>query len=323
MTPRRTVLITGGTAGLGAYAAASIANGHPDWSIVLCSRSNTNDAAATVNRASGLNTAGYMKLDLSSLAKVRAFVKEYESKGYPPIQILLLNAAIQFPAEVQYNNDNMEKTFATNLVGHALLFHLLRPHLADDARIVVTSSGTHDPAIKTGMPDPKYTSAEELAHPNPVTTTKDGRQRYTTSKLCNILWMYALHRRLEEVQGNKITVNAYDPGLMPGTGLAREYPVILRFLWFRIMPHIIPLLRRIVDPNIRSPKESGALLSRIAVSEQLKGVTGSYFEAGKERGTSKDSHIVANQEDLWNWTVNRVAESEEEKRQFNSFGDAK
>ena len=105
----------------------------------------------------------FLPLDLSNRAKVRSFVTTWESKHYPPIQALLLNATLQFPDGLRLTDEGLESTFAIAHVGHALLFHLLFHHLADNARVVITSSGTHDPAQKTGMPEPVYNTAEELA----------------------------------------------------------------------------------------------------------------------------------------------------------------
>jgi NAD(P)-dependent dehydrogenase (short-subunit alcohol dehydrogenase family) len=64
------------------------------------------------------------------------------------------------------------------------------------------------------MPHPRYTSADDLAHPRAEQSADDGRRRYTTSKLCNMLFTYELDRRLD----HGVTVNAFDPGLMPGSG---------------------------------------------------------------------------------------------------------
>src|SRR5271168_1421055 len=87
-------------------------------------------------------------------------------------------------------------------------------------RLVLTASSTQDPAQKFGMPDAKYTTVEELAHPNPATADKEGRQWYSTSKLVNVMWTYALHRRLSRLQdqGKSWAVVVMDPELMPGTG---------------------------------------------------------------------------------------------------------
>ena len=46
------------------------------------------------------------------------------------------------------------------------------------------------------MPDPRYTSADDLAHPRVEQSADDGRRRYTTSKLCNVLFTYELDRRV-------------------------------------------------------------------------------------------------------------------------------
>jgi NAD(P)-dependent dehydrogenase (short-subunit alcohol dehydrogenase family) len=163
MSYTRTVLVTGGTLGLGFHAALDIAKQHPEYLIVIASRKDTDNASATINKTLGQKNTVFLPLDLSSLAKVRSFVSDYESKKYPPIDALVLNAGIQFPNDFRYSEDKIEMTFAVNHVGHALLFHLLFPQLADDARIVVTASGVHDPAQKSGLPDAVYTKAADLA----------------------------------------------------------------------------------------------------------------------------------------------------------------
>lgn len=53
------------------------------------------------------------------------------------------------------------------------------------------------------------------------------QRRYSTSKLCNILTTYELQKRPSKTN---ITENAFDPGMVPGTGLARTYPPLLRFV---------------------------------------------------------------------------------------------
>ena len=101
---------------------------------------------------------------ISDFDDICVFVDRYSSVSYPPIKALFLNAGLQCLGGVEYT-EGIEKTFAINHVGGALLFCLLRPHFAKDARIVLTASGVHDPAQKTGIPDAKYASAEELVHP--------------------------------------------------------------------------------------------------------------------------------------------------------------
>jgi NAD(P)-dependent dehydrogenase (short-subunit alcohol dehydrogenase family) len=127
------VLITGGTAGLGYYCALNIARQHPDYQIVIASGTDLNGSAASINQLLDQSNVSYMQLDLSKLAQIRQFVNEWEARQYPPIQALLLNAGLQFPAGIQYTEDGFESTFAVNHIVHSLLFFLMRPHFTDTA----------------------------------------------------------------------------------------------------------------------------------------------------------------------------------------------
>jgi NAD(P)-dependent dehydrogenase (short-subunit alcohol dehydrogenase family) len=316
MSFTHTVLITGGTSGLGFHAAHTIARDHPEYLIVIASRTDRDGAAASINKTLNQKNTIFLPLDLASRENVRSFVQTWESKSIAPIVALLLNAASQFPEGVRKTSDGIESTFAINHVGHALLFHLIFPHLATGARVVLTASGTHDPAQKTGLPDAIYTTAEELAHPTPQTAQYAGRQRYATSKLANVMWAYALHRRFVKLPDKKLTVTAFDPGLMPGTGLAREASFLIRVLWKQVMPRIIPVLRFLINHNVHTPQESGRSLARLGVSDDVKGVSGVYYEGDKEIKSSEDSYDKAKQEDLWEWTIKNTAADEEEIIRF-------
>ncbi|KAL0929722.1 dehydrogenase reductase [Colletotrichum truncatum] len=313
MVFKNSFIITGGTQGMGYHAALIIAKEHPEFLVVILARSDRNHAAETINKTLGQSNTIFMPIDLGNPDSVRRFVKNWiADTSKPQIKGLVMNAALQFPTTLQLTDEGMEKTFAISHVGHAILFHLLCPYLATGSRIVLTSSGTHDPAQKSGLPDAEYNSAEELAFPPPSKVDIPGRKRYSTTKLCNVLWAYALARHLAERAPERgITVNAMDPGLMPGTGLAREASAIEGWLWNSVLPHMLGLLRIIFNPNVHTPAESAAALARLAVSPSVEGVTGKYFEGLKEIMSSNDSYVKSKQEDLWNWTINYVAQGDE------------
>jgi NAD(P)-dependent dehydrogenase (short-subunit alcohol dehydrogenase family) len=177
-------------------------------------------------------------------------------------------------------------------LGHFALVQGLLDHLARPARIVVVSSGTHDPAKHTGMPSPRYTCAADLARPDEGGAAGEGRRRYTTSKLCNVLFAYELDRRLGcGEQG--VTVNAFDPGLMPGSGLARDYPPLQRLAW----RYLLPPLR--VLPGVRSTRTSGRYLAALTADTQFDGITGGYFDGRKPIRSSAESYDQAKALDLW------------------------
>ena len=141
------------------------------------------------------------------------------------------------------------------------------------------------------MPSPQYSTAEELALAA-NDDSADGRRRYTTSKLCNMLFTYELDRRLGEGKGG-VTVNAFDPGLMPGSGLARDYSAIGRWAW----RYVLPLLR--VLPNVNSSRTSGARLAALVSDPGFDDVTGAYFEGKRRIRSSVDSYDPEKALDLW------------------------
>jgi NAD(P)-dependent dehydrogenase (short-subunit alcohol dehydrogenase family) len=222
---------------------------------------------------------------------VRAFVENVRAAGLPPLHAIVCNAGLQVSG-TEWTEDGVEMTFGVNHLGHFALVKGLLDELTHPARIVVVSSGTHDPSKHTGMPDPGYTSAAEIAQPRAEQSGHDGRRRYTTSKLCNVLFTYELDRRLGH-GGQGVTVNAFDPGLMPGSGLARDYPPLQRFAW----RYLLPALR--VFPGVRSTRTSGRYLATLASDARFDGVTGEYFSGLKPIRSSADSYDRDKALDLW------------------------
>lgn len=182
-------------------------------------------------------------------------------------------------------------TFGVNYLGHFALVQGLLDTLTPPARIVIVSSGTHDPTKLTGMPDPSYSCAKDLARPD-ESADPDGRRRYTTSKLCNLLHAYDLDRRLGCGLGG-VTVNAFDPGLMPGSGLARDYSPLGRLAW----RYVFPALR--VLPNVNSTRGSGRHLAALVNDARFDGVSGQYFEGKRPIKSSAESYDRDKARDLW------------------------
>ncbi len=228
----RTAIITGANSGLGLECARALLRRDGDWHVALAVR----DPARGADAAPELNAPERCKvlaLDLASLRSVRQFVQSYPQADLPPTHALICNAGIQLVSRTEFTEDGIELTFGVNHLGHFALVTEMLAQLARPARIVVVSSDTHDPSRRTGMPAPRYESAAVLAQPPVDAAHADGRRRYTTSKLCNVLFTYELARRL---QGDEVTVNVFNPGLMPGSGLARDYSGIQRFAWRFVMP---------------------------------------------------------------------------------------
>jgi light-dependent protochlorophyllide reductase len=290
----RTAIITGASAGLGLECARALldtteSDGNGSWHVVLAVRSPERGAEA-VAQLGAPERCTVLEMDLASLQSVHAFADGFREAGLAPLHAVVCNAGVQVVSGTELTAEGFEMTFGVNHLGHFALVQSLLDELADPARIVVVSSGTHDPAKHTGMPKPVYNSAAELAHPQGDTI--DGRRRYTTSKLCNVLFAYELDRRLGQGQRG-ITVTAFDPGLMPGSGLARDYSPIGRWAW----RYLFPALR--VLPNVNSTRSSGRRLAALAGDPRYDGVTGAYFEGTRPIRSSVDSYDLDKALDLW------------------------
>jgi NAD(P)-dependent dehydrogenase (short-subunit alcohol dehydrogenase family) len=202
-------------------------------------------------------------------------------------------------------------TFGVNHLGHFLLVNLLLNRLSEPGRIVFVSSGTHDPEQVTGMPAPVYESARRLAFPDESSSGESdahiGRRRYSTSKLCNIYCAHELAERIHRETGRQITVNAFDPGLMPGTGLARQFGPAARFMWKYILP-----VMTLLPVNAHTPRKSGQALASLVIDSRFRDVTGTYFEGTRERKSSTLSYNRENAKDLWDTSVSLTRLSEGE-----------
>ena len=306
----RTAVITGGNSGLGYACAAALLSskeGMP-WYVVLACRDPQRAQAAVerLTQAAGApDRVEAMSLNLASLATIRIFATEFiarvRSGAIPPLHGLVCNAGIQPGPKNLATADGFEATFGINHLGHFLLVNNLLPVLLPPARIAVVASGVHDPAQKWTVPAPAWNHPAALSRGELGTAAfTDGRlargQRlYTTSKLANIYFTYALARRLPA----GVTANAFDPGMMPGTGFLRQNPALIRFLGTHVLPRVIGLLRRSQPPNIHTPEESGASLSRLLTEPSLASTTARYFEGRREIRSSVESYDESRAEDLW------------------------
>jgi len=277
--------------------------------VIIASRdyAKSTQAARSLITETGNSDVTAMEMNLGSLNSVRRFGVDFAARALPPIGAIVCNAAIQVISGITYNDDGYETTFAVNHLGHFLLVNLLLRHLNDRARIVVVSSGTHNPDQFTGMPKPDYRDAISLAKPELSTDPSNaGRRAYTTSKLCNIMFTYELSRRLKAEGHDKICANAFDPGLMPGTGLARDYRPFQKFIW----NFVLPALR--VIPGVNSTSKSGIDLARLVLDSGLEGVSGKYFVGRRSVPSSKESYDERKAAELWESSVTMVRLKPEE-----------
>jgi NAD(P)-dependent dehydrogenase (short-subunit alcohol dehydrogenase family) len=244
----KTIAIIGASTGLGCAAANVLAREHR---VIVCGRDVERTRAAVPGAAEAL------RVDLNELADVARLGDELAARG--PLDALVCNAGVQSLEAPRFTRDGYDETFAVNHLAH---FALATKLGKSAGRVVFVGSATHHPkfARSMGFRGGRYTSARQLAagEGDPaVDDAQRGNDRYATSKLCNLLTTYALVRR-------GVDAYALDPGLMPGTNLARERGVLTRFAWHWLKPVI-----GFAMPGTSSARRSGSALAWLATSDAL------------------------------------------------------
>ena len=156
------------------------------------------------------------------------------------------------------------------------------------------------------MPHPAITDFETLAATGGPSQEKfDGRVAYVNSKLCNLWFAYELDRRLSvwtaRTNAKRITVNGWEPGLVPASGLARDYPAAARLIWNWVLPGVTRALHPLL-PGLSTLGLSGPALARMVLDSGLDGVSGKYFPSTarwREAKSSRDSYDAERARELW------------------------
>lgn len=276
-----TVLITGGHSGIGLAAVQVLAAKNID--LVLAGRSpDRMRAVADELRAAHGVRVTTLALDTSSLISVRAAAGQLgqmlDDKEVTSLDAIACNAGGRFDGPVTYSPEGHETTFATNCLGHFLLVELLLPYLSDNGRVVYTSSSTHDPDSMDGRMVGAVVEPDAAAL---ATTGKDGTKvlsagkRYSTSKLCTVMYAYELDRRLRRA-GSSISSIAFDPGSIPDTGFLRGMPKPVQ--WLSATAAMKWVTKRIgaVTSDVGF---SGASLAALVAGPDHAAGSGKYFQA--------------------------------------------
>ena len=267
----KTVLITGGTGGIGRAAATALATMGARVGITGRDRARAEEAAAAIARESGNPAVDVFVADMSSQAEVRRLAAEVLAT-YPRLDVLLNNVG-GFWAHRHETADGLEHTFALNHLAPFLLTSLLQDRLiaSSPARIVTVSSGAQSMGtidFDDLMGERKYS----------------GSDAYNGSKLANVMFTYELARRLE---GTGVTANALHPGLT-NTAFSAEDPL-------RAFAPIVAIMR----PFMKSPARGADTAVYLASSDEVQGVTGRYFSSRKPRTSNPSSYDTATTARLW------------------------
>lgn len=274
----RIAVVTGATSGIGRATALALARMGAHVVIVSRSPQKCAETAAQIAQAGGSATP--IAADLSSQRGVRSVAEQIRAR-FPRVDVLVNNAGAIF-GERRLSEDGIEMTWALNHLSYFLLTHLLLDALkaAPMARIVNVSSDAHFAVRRIPFDDLNFERQPYRAF-----------SAYSLSKLANVMFTYALARRLE---GTHITVNALHPGAV-ATNFGRE----LGGWWGWVF-------RVLVSRFALSPEQGAQTSIYLASAPEVAQQSGLYFDRCKPKRSSLLSYNRDAQERLWAISAEQV-----------------
>lgn len=267
----KTCIITGSSSGIGFEMAKALAEKGARIIAIGHNPEKLDQAVGEIKEVTGNRDVSGINMDLSSQKQVRKGAEEIREK-VPVIDVLINNAGTWF-SRLNYSDDNIEMQFAVNHLAYFLLTHDLLPVLvrSEDPRIINVGSDSH---------------FSGKIHFNDINLTNKyhGLRAYAQSKLANVLFTYEFDRRKPV---DKISINCVHPGLVK-TNIGLKHTISFHGLAWKI--------RRMSG---MSPADGALTSIYLASSEEVKGISGKYWDKCKPKKSSKRSMIKEDAQKLW------------------------
>ncbi|KAF2009348.1 putative short-chain dehydrogenase [Aaosphaeria arxii CBS 175.79] len=290
--PRGTIIVTGANGGLGTAIVSQIISA-PDLNAsyhgiyiarnVATAKSLDTAIVNQVSRSATPHSHEKISLDLSNLSDVRTVagtINRRVAEGMVPrIHAIVLNAGYEEFEKQTWTEDGLDTSFATNYLGHWLLSMLLLQSIdADRGRVLWICSWSHNPhdprnSWNGAFKEAKYNivlnsnNIDAIARgqwslsKDDMTGWAAGYRRYGASKLCGVVAISELQRRLDQDSAlNNVSVLGIDPGLV-NTGIVRQSGswVLRVFLWQLLLPALRVILGCFISNGpLRSARKSAS-----------------------------------------------------------------
>ena len=254
-----TIVLTGGTGGIGQLAAIELAR--QGAHLVLTARDRTKAAGtiAAVHVAAPGARVDVHYADFTSLDAVAEVAAEIGSR-YERIDVLINNAGIH-AFEQRVTGDGFAEMIAVNYLAPWLLTSILREKLVLSAPSrIVTVASRASRRVTELVPN------RDLRDTAPFTRMGSSKM-YGQTKLMNIMFSMELARQL---QGADVAVNCLCPGFNV-TGLGRE------------LGFAASLEKVLTWLGIGDPRHGAGIIVRLATDPTFGSVTGGYFAARHAR----------------------------------------
>ncbi len=271
---KKTIVITGGSDGIGAAAARALVKAGQN--VILVGRNPEKTKRIADELGCPFHHAEYAKLsDVVRLAG--------ELNAYERIDVLANNAG-GAQNERKLTEDGFERTFQINLLAQFLLTRLLLDKLAaSNATVIQTAS------IAANLFGADFDPADPESEANYTPFRAYGR-----AKLCDILFTRELQRRYGETGINAV---AFEPGVVR-TNFGSESTAFVRFCYHTPLKYLFTI----------SPEKSARRLTRLALGapavDFVPGEVYSYKKPLRLKFADPDGSAASS---LWSACETRIA----------------
>ena len=279
----KTILITGATDGIGKHLAKKLASeGHH---VILHGR-NPQKLELALQEVRAISLRGRVSsylADFSKLDDVYRFVEEIK-RDFQSIDVLFNNAGLYAGKERKVSAENVELTFMLSVLLPYILTTELSPLLekVPDGRVINTSSYMHH-----------FAKVKDLDFG--FENSYNPGLAYNNSRLYTI-WMTRYLARDFFLRGSSITINAYHPGLIStNLGNNSSDEKTKKSLFGRLMKSF--------SKNLDEGIETSYYLT---LSEEIRGLTGYYFDEKKVTYVSEKGYTFEKARDLINYCNNKI-----------------
>lgn len=219
----KTVLITGGSSGIGLACAQLLASLHVSH-LILAVRSvpRGNDIAAELRTAHANVKVDVYQLDMLSYDSVQGLVGKCEQ--LPQLDVAILNAGIMNFAYKSSPSTKHEESLQVNYLSTALLSILLLPILTRKRRDGHGSPGRLTIVGSALGLTAKFSNRNAVpllpsfSKPDEWTGISSGQEQYSVTKMLLFMLVYQLAKF---VKPENVIINLIEPGFTGDTGLAR------------------------------------------------------------------------------------------------------
>jgi NAD(P)-dependent dehydrogenase (short-subunit alcohol dehydrogenase family) len=268
------VLISGANAGIGFASAKALLKKGAHVVMFCRNLQKAEDAKKELKSLTGNENIDVFQVDFESFESVERACNAFLAK-YDKLDVLLNNAGATY-SDFELTQEGLERTMAVNHFGYYLMAYYLLPALknAENARIVNVASKAHYGVtidFQTINTSEKYMVFKQ----------------YQYSKLANVLFTKHL---AEIVKPLNITVNCLHPGVVKTQIGNKSANWFHSFAWSMFAFFGL------------NPDKGAETSIYLASSEEVKNITGKYFDKCKPYEGSDVARDKNLQQVLWDWT---------------------